>query len=370
MCAFMVARGILEYLEFDVVTKVGYFNEVPAEFPTITICSINSYEKNDPVFENESKKSLGPNIDEILIYCAFNRNNCLPRNFSRYYMYFYGNCFQFNSGKDYDGNNISLQKVYREGRWSGLTMELFLNENKEFPVNSFDNGYKIFITNKSSLINTFSKGILAQPGSSLQITLHKVITEKLPSPYSECQNEYPNDPIYSMYKSNGIIYKERDCVQLCLQKQIVQKCGCFDPIFDIFDENMRPCFNQSQLECSKFFFAILYETGKDEICSNLCKPECSLISYDISLSTSKYPTNKYCEILKSSDIIITNFAREGVSRENISGELIESRVLSISIYLGNLYYKKISEINKMNMPDLIANIGIITFVDIIELFTD
>ena len=270
MCAFMVTRSILDYFQFDVVTKVRYFYEVPAEFPTITVCNINSfaknesveemkdiymrkyptiarnainfsdlvevyyeflYEANDHIFGDEKKKSLGPSIDDMLIYCVFNNDYCSSRDFSWFYMLFYGNCFRFNSGKDYNGKNVKLHRVYREGLWSGLSMELILNENEQFDVNSYEIGFKIFIDNRSSLINSFSKGILVKPGISLEIALHKVITEKLPYPYNDCQKEYPDDPIYSMYKSNGIIYKETDCVYLCLQKQIFQKCGCYDPMY-------------------------------------------------------------------------------------------------------------------------------------------
>jgi hypothetical protein len=47
-------------------------------------------------------------------------------------------------------------------------------------VTSYDYGLKIFIDNSSSVLSTFSEGILVQTASNLEISLHKVMTERLP----------------------------------------------------------------------------------------------------------------------------------------------------------------------------------------------
>jgi len=159
MCTFMVVRSILDYLNFDVVTKVRVFSEVPSEFPAITICKINPFSDNESVeamkdiymreypnasrdklslenitsvyqtflyeakdhsFGVERRRSLTPDITEMLIYCSFNSNECSYEDFEPFYMLFYGNCFRFNSGKDYYGNKTKVKKVYREGLWAGL----------------------------------------------------------------------------------------------------------------------------------------------------------------------------------------------------------------------------------------------------------
>ena len=399
MCGFMVVRSIMDYLSFDVVTKVRVYSEVPSEFPTITICNINPFAKNESIeamkdiyireypnasrdeitlddltnvyrtflyeamdhsFGYERKRSLTPDITDMLLYCSFNNNGCTYNNFSSFYMLFFGNCFRFNSGQDYFGDKAKVHKIYREGLWAGLALELFLPANKQFMLNSYDSGFKIFIDNSSSLLTTFSQGILVETGKNFEISLHKMMTERLPYPYSDCQKDYPDDPVYSKYKINGESYREKDCVFLCLQKQIVEKCHCYDSWYDMpFDKSYGPCLSESEQDCCNEFFFDLYEKGKSEECSSLCKVECSFISYETSISSSNYPTAEYSNYL---DMVVENLQSEGVSAENITYELIKSRVVSLYIYLNDLYYSKISEVEKFNLVDLIANIGLIFFL--------
>jgi len=195
--------------------------------------------------------------------------------------------------------------------------------------------------------------MLVQTGINLEISLHKTITERLAYPYSECQTDYPDHPVYSQYKLQGVSYREKDCVYLCLQKQIVDKCQCYDSYYDMPLSNMyRPCLSYDEQICCNQFYFDLYEKGKSEECSSLCKVECSFVSFEIisSSSTFEYSNDIYA--------VVNNLENEGFNEENITDELIHSRIASIGIFLNDLYYTKISEIEKVNIVDLIANIGL------------
>ena len=39
LCSFLIVQSVLQYFEFEVITKVRVINEVESEFPRITICN-------------------------------------------------------------------------------------------------------------------------------------------------------------------------------------------------------------------------------------------------------------------------------------------------------------------------------------------
>ena len=38
-CSFLIVQSVLQYFEFEVITKIRVINEVESEFPRITICN-------------------------------------------------------------------------------------------------------------------------------------------------------------------------------------------------------------------------------------------------------------------------------------------------------------------------------------------
>jgi hypothetical protein len=81
-CAFMVTRAVLDYLKNDVVTKIRVYKEIPAEFPTITICNINPLTS---VYVNERWNQ--------------NYENWFKQSTLNYEYYFYINKKYINNGK-------------------------------------------------------------------------------------------------------------------------------------------------------------------------------------------------------------------------------------------------------------------------------
>jgi hypothetical protein len=268
----MVGRTILEYLSYDVVTKTRVHRELPAEFPTITICNnspftslfandllnqsyrdwchlngmhlnfsriehhLNAfqYETKHPIFSENKRIKLGPSLNSIIIKCKFAGKECdtetisgkkVFKDFSTYYSIIYGNCFRFNSGVDFFKNKTEIKKVYKEGRYSELELDLFIVDNHKIPDLNSNRGFRIFIENSSIVSSTYEGGINIRAGSMTESTIRKVITDRLPKPYSDCQKEYPLDDIYDSFRSAYVPYNERDCFNLCIQ---VLLHGCAD----------------------------------------------------------------------------------------------------------------------------------------------
>jgi hypothetical protein len=181
LCAYMIAKSVLDYLNFEINTKIVIDKEIPSEFPTITICNLNPFYKNmsipvlrgilsknfsdfeelstdefkiglykflylakHPSTSDEQKKKLGPALSKMLIYCSFIETNCSLNDFSWKYLIDFGNCFRFNSGYDLSDNKIAIKKVYKEGVWSALHMELYIERSDWLTGYWFSNGGRFF----------------------------------------------------------------------------------------------------------------------------------------------------------------------------------------------------------------------------------
>lgn len=145
LCSFMVSQSIMEYLKYDVVTKIRIVTQDKIVFPQVSICNLNPiltqqgeqylrkygsesyygfYIINDPAFNSTLRQSFAYTLDDALLYCQFRFKDCDPSSFVSYFDPNYGNCFYFNSDPE------SLLTVAREG--DGLEIQIFLGPSDKF----------------------------------------------------------------------------------------------------------------------------------------------------------------------------------------------------------------------------------------------
>lgn len=148
---YTICLGFFKYFEYEVVTKIYNVYESSSPFPVITFCYINpfttnfsiesvsnylklnnisnildapEYDQNQNIteltratekmifykyffqlnFNNPNKSdqfrmNLGNKLDDILLSCLYNLQQCTIDDFEHMYLALYGNCFTFNSGK-------------------------------------------------------------------------------------------------------------------------------------------------------------------------------------------------------------------------------------------------------------------------------
>lgn len=145
VCAYMITISIMNFFEYETVTKSEQIYLVSTDFPAVTICNVNPFMTNvsvdffksiikqtsvvtginyDSFFDKMSaadlalfwylsgtnalnpnltdtfRKSLGYQIDDILYSCMYNLKKCTADDFVWFYDIMYGNCFTFNSGRN------------------------------------------------------------------------------------------------------------------------------------------------------------------------------------------------------------------------------------------------------------------------------
>jgi hypothetical protein len=201
LCAYLIIQNITNYLTFNVVTKIRDLNEFPSTFPTISICNADLFssennsieylkrvgvdELNLPDIFNDkiaaeldangsladigsyyyffgisgtnalnvtAKKSLGYDINDILISCTYFNQDCDASDFVWFWHYVFGNCFKFNSGFDSNGNRVELKTGSGNGIFSGLNLVFFSGLSDKLKRAYIDQGLGmvIFIHNSST----------------------------------------------------------------------------------------------------------------------------------------------------------------------------------------------------------------------------
>ncbi len=151
-CGYIIKITVTDYLDYDFITSIEKYNEIPAMFPTVTLCNINEFQTNYSLkfvekhlpqndFRNEalmrlhykisrlnesSKQAFSYPFNETLLKCSFNGIECDAYQFEWIFYPFLGNCFSFNSGKDLQGKTQSFKRISRAGQLNGLHLEVIL----------------------------------------------------------------------------------------------------------------------------------------------------------------------------------------------------------------------------------------------------
>lgn len=143
VCIWMVSMSIMSYFDYETVSKTEKVHLTLTEFPAVTICNTNTFLTNEsldfinnilieakvmdpnnqiesfkyfsgftyafykyfsatnalnPAFNDSFRRSLSPDITDMLFSCTFNLGECLANEFTWFFDNYFGNCFTFNSG--------------------------------------------------------------------------------------------------------------------------------------------------------------------------------------------------------------------------------------------------------------------------------
>ncbi len=140
-------------------------------------------------------------------------------------------------------------------------------------------------------------------------------------------------------------YRQNDCLNLCLQQYITQKCGCYYTKYPMYNQ-AKSCLNLTELTCisnQELDFA----NGYSAKCLSKCPLECESVSYDYSVSTLDFPSREFYDTT----------INDKIYGSNITYALYKMNFLSLNVFLSSNKYTKITEIPKISTIDLISNIG-------------
>ena len=399
ICAFMLTKSITDYFDYDLVTTTSVKVEIPLAFPKIKICNSNplltdkAIEFINKTFQNwnvtnklfyqlyenppstitytqmnlfisklvilsnaqkkiltdEFRKSLGLTIEDMLVSCFFGTNTCFKEDFEWIFDSLGGNCYIFNKY----GNRT----VTKEGILNGLILEIFVGKPLSIQNLATGSGISVFINNQS--VNPlFFAGYDISTGMQTNIHLDKLRIHKINKPYGECTKSLLSIDSYDSYlyritfETFNQTYQQNDCLNMCLQEEIVSSLGCYSTFFPYSSTTVEPCLEKSQITFVFLIINTFYNGENINQCLDDCPLECESESYSITSSFQDYPSEIYANFLSNQKPILERYGNQTPSYSDL-----KSSFLKLNINYQNLQYTLIEESQKTTWIDLVANIG-------------
>jgi hypothetical protein len=386
----------IQYFSYKVVTNIRYVNEIPSEFPRITICNQNPlisaygyqltadiYQRlygsnlddkqdstnlddllekvklavNNKKYSKSEKQQWGNTFDQMFLKCTFSQESCNESDFEWMYSSEYGNCYVFNSGKKL------LKKVYNTGSKYGLNLDIFVGMHERWEK-FYDSTGAILMINNQTYVSKKSNEIFVSTGVQSKISISRTHVYQKPAPYSECSFDASNilnmsdfmSPLYDSLINAKFSYSQQDCIYQCLQNEIETECDCFNPEFipllkefSCFDSNNQTKTLKNIL-CNKNVTQSFFKnvTGK---CQKMCPLECHRVFYTYSSSVSDTITNKKAELDYINNPTIVK------KLGNLSYDKIKRSILKISIFYDDLRYTEIVDSERMSLVDFVSSLG-------------
>ncbi|CAJ0946598.1 unnamed protein product, partial [Mesorhabditis belari] len=307
---------------------------------------------NDPVGEGHAYT-----YDDLVISCTYNAQTCNASDFDTVFDPNYGNCQQFNF------NNLPEppKTSSRAGPLYGLRMVFKTNQQQYLPWTEAS-GMVVVIHGMTEHPFPDVTGYYAPPGTASSMGVRFVSTTRLPTPYGDCTTE---TEVASTYY-NGT-YATEACLRACLQENIVNKCGCYDPAYAFEALQVESCyknpvdnttaaFTNKAIECINAFTNP--GTGPNDF--NLitqcdCPQPCIVESYSVTVSTAAWPSNQYTpsECNEPENATTQPWAAENMECVAWYGQ----NTALIEIYYERMNYQVLTESPAYSFVNLISDIG-------------
>jgi len=336
---YTIIQSFNNYFSFDVVTSIKVIKEMPVEFPTITFYILRN-------------NSISKSLNDLISDCNFNTFSC---NISK--------DIKINEDKfGFISYTFKSQLAYYGSSKSGLTIGVNLANISFDKTNPLD-GLRIIIHNKTDdpkyYMGFSHNGFNIAPGLDYQISVKRIFSYKLGLPYNNCLKDvesidsFDSDLYRFMIQSTNYSYGQTDCLSYCAAKLILNQFNITNKIDrweNIVSENLK------YGETAQTVYLDMQRKGIYAICPD-CPEECDLIQYEITHSFTKLSTQY--ELFK-------NFSTENL--------------VYFTIFYESPQYTVIDQIAKMDVFDLISNIGgnlglfigisFLSFAELIELLVE
>ncbi|KAH3810276.1 hypothetical protein DPMN_138666 [Dreissena polymorpha] len=301
-------------------------------------------------------------FDEFVLSCAFAGNSCSPSsigNHSTFRTYDYGLCYVFDPKKQ-DGISPSAE-VSSSGQRFGLELLLNVDRDQSIHLVTSSDGVLICPLHDVSEYLDADSGVFVPTGFQANIAVSKSVTESVPGKNNE-------SPMCDETSDTSV----HDCLSDCRQKNIAQRCGCYQQFFMLDkvkvdsqlsttldnDTDYRPCLSSKDLVCIlKALDEFTNSTPSGCKCISPCRnefftPEITLISF---------PNEKYTPIVWA---LLAAKIQDGPhpyehGRTRLDSMIFKTRenVIRVRIYLKALSYEVIKESYAYEIANFISDIG-------------
>jgi hypothetical protein len=332
---YLVIQSFINYFNYEVVTSIKVFKEIPTEFPAITFFILRN-------------NRINISLSKLIFERQFNSFRC---NISK--------DIRINKDKfGFISYTFKSQLTYLGGSKNSLIMGLNLANISFDKINALD-GLRVIIHNKTNDPNYYrgisQNGFNLALGFNYEISVNRIFTYKLGLPYNNCLKDvksidsFDSDLYRYIIQSTNYSYKQTDCFNYCFGRELYNYLNMTNKKERW--ENLIAEYPQYFKTITNIVYSDILKKGIHEMCSD-CPEECDSIQYDISHSFTK------------------------LSAQNE----IDKNSVSFAVFYENPQYTVIDQIAQMNVFDLISNIGgnlglfigisFLSFAELIELLVE
>ena len=225
---------------------------------------------------------------------------------------------------------------------------------------------KVLVDNNSLQPRFFEEGVYVSAGQVSYICVRRTFVQNEPAPYTECIDltSYSSELYDFITKTSNRVYRQKDCIDLCIQKYIIENCFCYYVLYDNpFGNTTGYCSSNSDVTCAE-------NHKKDfpnvvDCISNYCPLECESIQYDYSVSSNIWPS-------------YTMYKADADPDKLVNYDEYSQKMLLFYVYYNQLDLTLIQEAPATTLSNLIAGLGgtmglivsfsCLTFLELAELF--
>ncbi|RNA25614.1 amiloride-sensitive sodium channel subunit gamma-like [Brachionus plicatilis] len=386
-CASFLVKDLVKFSKHDVETVIKISRDTNFVFPTVSFCKlqlcneeINTLDEEILIQKLNQTRQITSNHDllsiplpdiikillsdsvqksnltmisplkNILISCHFSGDLCSVNDFEYFQLNEFQNCFRFN------GNLGKPRLSRRSGKAYGLEMELFIGlKSKCFSPLPSTHGLSVYLHNASNFIGNDAYGVQLSTGTETNIAVDRTFISRKSKPYSNCidQNNKENSQLVLKTFNYTGGYSQATCFKFCDQEFFIKNFGCYDRYLPFDRKNIyQECGNDKIEEIKETY----YGKSLDKGCLKECPQECEYTKYDLTVSSSLFPTKTYSKIMMYNENISKNFDFENHQFENEYKKALTS-VLSVKIYFKSDLVTNVRQKPKISNEVFISNIG-------------
>ena len=246
-----------------------------------------------------------------------------------------------------------LLQSTKPGKLNGLKIEMFTGlANDYVDIGSTSNGLHVFIHNHSSM-PSISEGIDVATEFRTNIVVKQIFNIRQPFPYNDCIENA--DYFQSNVTNNiNILYRQKDCFDLKLLQEFAKSCGYSGNVQEIiksFRSRLLSSEALNSFKCLGDANLKFYNQNLNSLYSNDCPLECSSIIFSTFVSMSKFPSVPFYQNYIKKQNLIKLF------NGNFTIDQLSESVVSFLVYYEDMRYTVIRQDPKLEIVDLISNIG-------------
>ncbi|RUS74945.1 hypothetical protein EGW08_017300 [Elysia chlorotica] len=385
---YNVTQIISDFRQNPVITSVSSEYQGKVTFPAVTICNLNRIRQSVVPQLVEGLVyvylSLGAGVDQINTYI-----NLVMRNYPADY--------QREIGHQIDrmliGSTLPHLRIpppapppprslKQAGPQHGLSLELDI-EYEEYLTSSPAAGVKIIVHENAEVPFPEDGGVVARTGAHTNIGIRKTHIKRLPQPHGDCIKQVDStNTNKNLFSEKGFSYSLHACLKSCFQESVYKECSCCDPSYPCISDALQlstgipassgviQYCNVTAPDTGLCVGSVAERFADNSLgCSQICPPSCEESTYSTTVSSGKWPTDRY---------FATVLHNQGVSDHIVElMQRAEYSLLKLSVYFDSLIVEKVESQPAYSWNRLLGEIGgqlglllgfsILTAVEIIEL---